>query len=170
MFAVGELVEVRMWLERAIDAADDEDSPDLASCLTHLARIAVEQGDAAAAHSAATQSVAMWRRMDATGHSMAAALRELAVAEEIRGDIHAARAAIAEELALAQRSNDQSLLADALADMGVTELRAHNFERGLTLAEEAVAVYERLGDRYGVVTNSQNGGYALLGLGRSSRG
>lgn len=152
----GYYAEARQWLQRAVALAGEQDSPELARCLTWLANVFGIQGDFGHAHDAATRSVAMWRRLADKGlgdnERLSYALKELGSCELNMGDVKAARQALEESATVAGQVSNNAAMADALRVMSFVESSEHNFERAVQLSEAAIAIYFELGDEYGAMT------------------
>jgi predicted ATPase/class 3 adenylate cyclase len=151
----GYFAEARRWLERAIGSAEDEESPDLAWCLTHLTNVLGIQGDFEQARETARVSVTVWRRLVAAGRGdyggLSSALKALGSCELNLGHPDDARAALQESLDVADQRSDRAAAADALRVMAFVEASEQNFERAVELAEDAIARYVELGDEYGAM-------------------
>jgi tetratricopeptide (TPR) repeat protein len=140
--------EMRRWLERAIEGASGQDSPDLARCLTELAFNVNGGGDLDRARDYVSASVAMWRRLDDTSGLP----RALGIYGEIEvecGHYAAARELHQESLAIAQKSSDDRsvmVATGALAGIAVLE---HHYERSVELYRQAIAIAiaRKLADR-----------------------
>jgi predicted ATPase/class 3 adenylate cyclase len=148
----GYYAEGRRWLERAIACAGDQQSPELARCLTDLTNVLGIQGSFPEAHETARRSVAMWRALAEDGRGdndrLSAALKALGSCELNLGNAPAARQALQESMAVAGRRSDKAAVADALRVLAFVEASDQNFERAVELAEEAIALYVELGDEY----------------------
>jgi predicted ATPase/class 3 adenylate cyclase len=151
----GYYVEARRWLERAITLAGDEESPEVARCLTDLTSVLGIQGDFEEAHRTALRSVAMWRRLAEGGRGdnerLSSALKALGSCELNLGHANAARDALQESVAVAGQRRDRAALADAVRVMAFVEASDQNFDRAVELAEQAIALYVELGDEYGAM-------------------
>jgi predicted ATPase/class 3 adenylate cyclase len=147
--------EARRWLERAIALAGDEESPELARCLTDLTNVLGIQGDFEDGHQIAERSVSVWRRLAQDGRGdnerLSSALKALGSCELNLGNASAARDALQESVAVASQHRDRPALADALRVMAFVEASEENFERAVELAEHAIALYVELGDEYGAM-------------------
>jgi tetratricopeptide (TPR) repeat protein len=127
----------------------------LARCLTGLTAVYGIQGDFEHARETATRSVAIWRRLAATGRAddggLSSALTALGSCELNTGHPRAARQALKESVAVAARSSDTGAAADALRVMAFAEASEQDFERAVELAEKAIGLYFELGDEYGAM-------------------
>jgi predicted ATPase len=151
----GNYAEARRWLEQAVARAPEQESPELARCLTGLTAVYGIQGDFEHARETATRSVAIWRRLAATGRAddggLSSALTALGSCELNTGHPRAARQALKESVAVAARSSDTGAAADALRVMAFAEASEQDFERAVELAEKAIGLYFELGDEYGAM-------------------
>jgi tetratricopeptide (TPR) repeat protein len=151
----GYYAAARRWLELAIARAGDEDSPESARCLTHLANVFGIQGDFEHGAKTAARSVAVWRRLAETGNpddrGLSSALKALGSCELNIGNAEAARQALEESVAVAARSSDRGAEADALRVMAFVEASEQEFERAVELADAAIGHYVQLGDEYGAM-------------------
>jgi predicted ATPase/class 3 adenylate cyclase len=151
----GYYAEARRWLERATAQAQGEESPELARCLTALTTVYGIQGDFAQAQKTATRSVAVWRRLAASGHGdtagLSSALTALGSCELNIGRTQAARDALEESVVVATESSDAGAAANAIRVMAFAEASEQNFEHAVELAEKAIGLYFEVGDEYGAM-------------------
>lgn len=151
----GYYAEARRWLERATSLAGEQQSPELARCLTDLTSVLGIQGAFEEAHGTARRSVALWRRLAEEGRGnderLSSALRALGSCEHNLGDADAARDALEESVSVARRHGDQAAVAEALRVLAFVEASEREFGRALELAEEAIALSIELGDEYGAM-------------------
>jgi predicted ATPase/class 3 adenylate cyclase len=141
----GYWAEQRRWLERAIAHGGGSESAELARCLTIRGWVAARLGDLDAAYESATASVDMWRRLDDNSRQPEA-LRTLAIIEADRGQPGVARATFEEALRVARAINDSEQVEDCLANFGLMEACEGNFERSLSMNNEAIAIARERGD------------------------
>jgi predicted ATPase/class 3 adenylate cyclase len=162
----GYYAEARRWLERAVGVAGGDrdgqqansaepDSVELGQCLDRLASIAFGQGDYTRARSAATQSVAILRRLHAN-QPLTRALSDLANNELWVGDVQAARATIREAVTLAEEIDDRQLLAVLLERDAAAECLDGNFEGARDLYDAAAASHQQLGDETSALSCDYN--------------
>jgi predicted ATPase/class 3 adenylate cyclase len=151
----GYYAEARRWLERATELAWEEESAELARCLTGLTTVYGIQGDFERAQVTATQSVTVWRRLATKGHGdtegLSAALTALGSCELNIGHTDAARKALEEAVAVATESSDAGAAANATRVMAFAEASEQNFENAVELAEKAIGLYFEVGDEYGAM-------------------
>jgi predicted ATPase/class 3 adenylate cyclase len=151
----GYYAEARRWLERATVLAGEEESPELARCLTGLTTVYGIQGDFARAEETATRSVTVWRRLTSHGRGdtegLSSALTALGSCQLNIGHTDAARKALEEAVAVAAEAGDTGAAANAMRVMAFAEASQQNFERAVELAEDAIGLYFELGDEYGAM-------------------
>ena len=151
----GYYAEARRWLDRAIALAGDEESLELARCMTDLTNVLGIQGDFEQACQMATRGVALLRRLCKDGQggneSLSSALMALGSCELNLGNSHVARRTLQESVAVAGQRNDKAGVADALRVTAFLEASEQNFEDAVRLAEDAIALYVELGDEYGAI-------------------
>ncbi|WP_125037933.1 adenylate/guanylate cyclase domain-containing protein [Nocardioides sp. LS1] len=147
--------EARGWLERAIALAGHDESPELAGCLTALTTVFGIQCDFARAHGTATRSVAVWRQLAEDGRGdnerLSSALRALGSCELNLGHADAARTALQEAVSVAAVVGDRGAVADALRVLAFVEASEQDLERAVELAEDAITLYDDLGDEHGAM-------------------
>ena len=97
----------------------------------------------------------MWRRLADNGE-LVAALSRLGVAEELLGNMGAAREALEEGVTLARKADAKPALADTLMNLGILESVEHNYERSLEILTESVSVTRELGDQYSLLQVRHN--------------
>jgi predicted ATPase/class 3 adenylate cyclase len=151
----GYYAEARRWLERAVsatatgDGVEPEgvqpDTVELGRCLEQLGDIASWQCDFTPARTAAIQSVAMLRRLDAR-QPLISALNHLANVEYSLRDLPAARDAIHEAIMLAEEIGNRKGLAVLLYREARIEIQEGNFERSVESFDAAAATYLEVGD------------------------
>jgi predicted ATPase len=161
----GYLTEARRRLERAVSVAGDQDNPELGRCLRAIFWVALSQGDVDRAGIAATQAVAMFRRLgDKRG--LADALSQLGRARFESGELVTARAVLDEAASLAQEVDDQRLLGQVLVSMAFLEARVGNPERALELNTIGLGIFQQHGMESQVLRQRQNIACYLREMGR----
>ncbi len=151
----GYFFEGRRWLEQAIGAAGETDSPELARCLSLLADILADLGDYVAAHERATSSLEMARRLGDTRQELIA-LRILAGAEVDRGRWDVARPMYEQAVRLARESGEKEQLRSVLSSFAMLEGSERNYQRQVDLDSEALAISRELGDIAAVLVAQHN--------------
>jgi len=140
--------EGRDWLARVLDGsqaggADTEGFR--AKALNSAGKLALYQGDGAAAYSMQEESVALWRKLgDRRG--LAYALRELAPAAWRQGDLAQALTAIEGSVALFQQMDEKPGLAGALFWQGYLYYVVGDYDRAGSIAEECINLAREMGD------------------------
>jgi predicted ATPase len=120
-------------------------------------------GDYAKAVAAAQQALAYAEHAGDVARQ-AAARRLWGVALARQGVYDAAREQLAPAVSLARQAGDGRTEADALNSLASVALLVRGEQQtGLSLFQEALVLYRRLGDRVGECTGLNNLGYALLG-------
>jgi len=151
----GYYAEARRWLDRAITLATDEETPELARCMTDLTNVLGIQGDFERARQTAIRGVALWHRLAQDGlgdnEGLSSALMALGSCELNLGNADEARRALQESVAVADQRHDRAAVADALRVTAFLEASEQNFEDAVGLAENAIALYVELGDEYGAI-------------------
>jgi predicted ATPase/class 3 adenylate cyclase len=161
----GYFAEGRWWLERAIDAAGDDESPEVARCLLALAVNLRVSGEHDRAHEYATNSVSMRRRLDYK-ERMPAALDILAQIEADRGQPATARALWEEAISVARETDDKSDLCAALGDLALLELHEGNHQASLDRLTEARDIARALDDPYLILAANYSMAGTLRVVGR----
>jgi predicted ATPase len=165
-FVSGYHAEARQWLERAVDRAGGDDSPELAACLPRLAGSLDLSGDLERAHGFAVASVDMWRRLgDAS--KLAWPLTILAHIQAQRDRVSEARRLFEEAVEIARRYDDP-LLHGVLNLFGGSEFSAQNYERSLVLHTEAIAIANAVGDHWSALIARQNIAAILMRMGKAA--
>lgn len=166
-FARGYDPEERRWLERALDGARGQDSPELAQCLAQLARALHVAGDLDRSREYGMQSVVMWRRLGERTPSFAAALQVLATVEDERGRSDVAGPLLAESLEVAEAAGDRGRLALVLISYATFVGAAEDdYERSLAMETRASRVAQTLGDPALILLAEQNMACSMRLLGR----
>ncbi len=161
----GYFVEARRWLELAISRSGDIDSPDLAYSLHALAWLSLVPDHLERGLEAATQSVAMWRRLD-DKEGLSLALSRLAVLHSSLDDLAAARLAAEEAVDLARETDARHQLGNALAILSNLEAVDHNQQRSLELITASVDISLELGEEHGLLIYREIMACCLRELGR----
>ena len=162
----GYFSEGRRWLERTIDAGGTGDKPQLAECLSWVSLFCRALGDLNYAHSYATESVAMARRLGDVS-LLPSSLKRLAVLETYRGQPDAARSLYKEALTLARESGDKTSLMRVLGDVAIFEGSQHNLLQALELDTEALSLARQLGNAYEALQSQHNMACTLREMGRA---
>jgi predicted ATPase/DNA-binding SARP family transcriptional activator len=155
----GHFAEGRIWLERAISAAEAPDSgpiPEvlLARALSAVLELTIDQGDLAAAKAHAEQSVALWRALEADSAqkheanvALLVALGHMFMIQDWQGDLSGSTMLMPELIARAQASADPRI--DAWMALNHGRAILNNFD-DITLAKplllQARELYQSLGD------------------------
>jgi predicted ATPase len=161
----GHVPEGRHWLERAIEAASDQATPELGLALHGLGVLLLQQGEAEAAQAVLERSLALAR--DAGDPvRIAQDLSSLGVAHRDRGDADTARRLIEESIALARTTDDRPRLANALSNLAVLEMDVGAADRAVALLRETSAIDRQLDDEWGLAVDQTNLAHALLRAGQ----
>jgi predicted ATPase/DNA-binding CsgD family transcriptional regulator len=145
----GYLSEGRRWLTLALGNAQSlHPTPAHAKALYSAAQLAYLQGDPAAAHSLALQSIAVSKQVDDT-QSYAYALTFLGLAAAQQGDSETARSVGAESVACFREVGDAWGLAMALYCLGTTIKEAGKYHLARPLIEESMGLFRMAGDQWG---------------------
>lgn len=153
--AGGYYAEMRRWLEEAVDQAGDQESTELARCLTELAFHGLATGDVARGIEVGSASVAMWRNVD-DQDGLPRALGILGELEAERGGFDSARTMYEEELSLAETRGDKMQSLSALGDLATLELSQQHYDRSVELSKRAIAIATELGDEVKMVITRHN--------------
>jgi predicted ATPase/class 3 adenylate cyclase len=162
----GYWIEGRFWLGRAIELARPGDRPELAECLSLLARCLDTMGEFGQAEHYATASIEMCRRLPGEDALLVKAIRMLAVIEENTDRLAQARPRYEEALAIARRLDDKPLLHHILGYFSSFEGIDHDEQRSMALGTEAIAVARDCGDTDAVLVYQHNLACSLRLLGR----
>jgi predicted ATPase len=140
--------EGREWLEKALAKSQDGGADTdrfRAKALNSAGKLALFQGDTAAAYDLQEESVALWRKLgDKRG--LAYALRELAPAAWRQGDLTKALSAIEGSVALFHQMEDKSGLAGALFWQGYLYYVVGDYDRARSLAIECISLAQEMED------------------------
>jgi predicted ATPase/DNA-binding SARP family transcriptional activator len=140
--------EGRDWLAKALaesQAGSAGTDNYRAKALNSAGKLALFQGDTAAAYSLQEESVALWHKLgDRRG--LAYALRELAPAAWRQGDLTQALTAIEGSVALFQQMEDKPGLAGAVFWQGYLSYIVGDYERGRSIAMRCVSLAQEIGD------------------------
>jgi predicted ATPase/class 3 adenylate cyclase len=161
----GFVAEGRQWLELAIAASGDVDSPALAACLSGLSWLSRVVGDFDRAQSAAARAVAIRRRLD-NHHQLSSALTYLGDLELLMDDPAAARRSLQEAVTLAGDTDDARLLSDALSHLAALESMEGNWERSLNTYETSLNLDVAQGNETGALANRHGMACTLRQMGR----
>jgi predicted ATPase len=146
----GDLALARAQAEESLKVARELEGPLLIVCaLDVLAEVEVAEGDGTTARAHLLEAAELGRRTIVPGSYLASVLRALGELAAADGDLDAADAYLEESVTRARAVNDAWASARAQsAQAAVAELR-RDHEVALTLAQDALAVQERIGDRFG---------------------
>ncbi|MGI8577727.1 MAG: tetratricopeptide repeat protein [Nocardioidaceae bacterium] len=164
-FAVGSIAEGRRWLLRAISLAGEEDSLELAICLSWLAGGWFSAGDLGLARDAAARAVAVCRRLGDKG-VLSFVLGWLGYAERRVGDLRAARGAHEEAVDLAREIDDRAGLSYSLGQLSRVEFFESNYDRALELIYQALNIDRARGSEYDVMCDRFIIAMTFRGMGR----
>jgi predicted ATPase len=135
--------EGRLWLERALRAAEDPPPELLASALGAAARLAGQLGDADAASAYAERSLALYRSStDRDG--LRSALGTLAVVLTNRGELDRAEALQQEAIDIARQLGDCHGEAINVANLGSVALLRGDFDHAEALYRRSRAMFREL--------------------------
>ena len=165
-WASGYWVEGRYWLGRAVELAEPGDRPELAGCLSMLARCLDTIGEFGLAEQYALASIEMCRRLPDQEALLVKALRILAVIELSTDRPTRARSRYEEALPIARRLDDKHLLHQTLGYVATFEAIDHDDQRSLELGTEAIAVARECGDPTAVLGHQHNLACTLRLVGR----
>ncbi len=161
----GSFAEGQGWMERAVAAAGDRDSPELADCLAGLSVLLRGQLDLVGGRKVAERSVAIWRRLGDRARLCLPLLR-VSVCAQLMGDSEATRQALEEAMAIAGEVGDDRMLSLTLSDLAFLASVEHDYERSLVLLADAIRISERLGDEVSVVRYRHSRACDLREMGR----
>lgn len=161
----GNYLEAQLWLSRGIAAPSEEDSPELGQCLFAFATFMLMTGDHPAAFEAASRSVAMYRRLE-NERRLVYPLTMLGRTARALGDVRYARKCFEEAIALGRTTHNQQGEAEAVGALAQLEFMEGNLERRLELDKSALAISQRLGDDFAVLTARYDIACSLRLLGR----
>lgn len=119
----------------------------LSSALSAYGLELLNHGEIGGALAAATESVAVGRRVGESSE-LARALVTLGLARTAAQDFEGARSPLEESATLCRRIGDVWLLSVPLGNLAVIELRAGDHGRAQSLAEESVRAMRGLGDKW----------------------
>jgi predicted ATPase/DNA-binding SARP family transcriptional activator len=138
--------EGRLWLERALRAAEDPPPELLASALGAAARLTGQLGDVDAASAYAERSLALYRSStDLDG--LRSALGTLAVVLTNRGELDRAEALQQEAIDIARQLGDCHGEAINVANLGSVALLRGDFDRAEALFRRSRAMFRELEER-----------------------
>jgi predicted ATPase len=140
----GYYTEGRRWLEEVIRSAGQEDSAELAQCLSILAWLQDYQ-DGSGGVAAAAAAVDMLRRVGGDKQQLGDALLLLGL---VNVDAAASRAAFDEAVLHARANQDNSQLGDVLSCLADLEADEGNNERALDLHAAALSIVLDLGKEW----------------------
>jgi predicted ATPase/transcriptional regulator with XRE-family HTH domain len=154
--------EARGWVDAMLTVPSAASPTHTRARALHAgARVAIVQGDPAAARAFARESVGIFHVLgDQTGAGRA--LSAQGAAECIDGEYQAARQSLERSIALAQEVGDRPGLAFALGQLGNVMEHDGDFAAARTFREEAAALARAVGDRHSL-------GIALAGLAHLAR-
>ncbi len=163
--AHGRLSEGRRWLEDLLALQglprDDAATAIRAKALHGAGWLTCEQGDYTQGVMLYEESLALWQRLD-DKRGIAAALRELGIVANVRGDARALPL-LEESLALSRELGDASGIAAVLSYLGVAAFTQSRLEQAAALFEESLALGRERGDTRAVA-------YGLFMLGNVAHG
>jgi predicted ATPase/class 3 adenylate cyclase len=168
----GHAGEGRRWLQRAVDAAGDDDAgAPLASVAHWLGMLLIQHGELDAAVRLFERSLAIWRDLDERDEQ-ARELNSLGGTHRRRGDLDAARSALNQCVAICREVGNEGRLGGALTNLGQTELYARNFDPAMELLQEALALHRRHEDSMGAAVDLISLAFigVLTGRAREARG
>jgi tetratricopeptide (TPR) repeat protein len=164
-YACGYQAEGRRWLSRVVEAAGDQDSPELMAALHGLGVLLAQHGEAEQGRDALRRSLAYWRRQGDEAQ-IARELSSLAVAHRALEEPAAAREMLTEAVGLARRARASERLAAALSNLAVMDIDEGRTAEALDRLREALVLDRERGDTWGVVADQVNIAGALLEDGR----
>lgn len=164
--ANGYQTEMKRQLERAIRRAGGEESPELARCLSLLARTIWFMGSTGHAYELVTRSLEMARRLDHGGPAEMVALNTMATLEWANDRLSVARSMYTEAAEVARAVGDRSYLQSILVNFAAMESAAGDHQRALDLNEEALGLAREIGHTVGALVSQHNIGWTLLAMGR----
>ena len=163
-YARGPLAEGLCWLEPALAAAVDAPPEQRAAALRRLAGFSIRLGDAARAHRAADESLALYRRIG-NDVEIAMALEEVGESLSQLGDVPRARECFAEALELLREHGTDVEFGRVVISMGYLELSQHTYDRAAELFDEGLARMRQSSSPREVAYASLNSGTVRLALG-----
>jgi len=146
--------EGRMWLQRAIDAAD-ANSPGRARALEGAAWLAYGQADYIAARSYCDRGLTAARQTDDAAGA-GAALVGLGAITFAEGDAAGARALLEEGLRVAREVGPPRNLVRALSQLATLEAQQGAPDEAACLADESLALARQTADLFGTVVSLHN--------------
>jgi predicted ATPase/DNA-binding SARP family transcriptional activator len=140
--------EGRDWLTKALAKSQEGDTEIdnlRAKALNSAGKLALYQGDTAAAYGFQKESVALWRKLR-DGYGLAYALRELAPAAWRQGDLTQALTSIEGSVALFRQMDDKPGLAGALFWEGYLHYVVGDYQRAHSIAMECIGLAQEMED------------------------
>jgi DNA-binding CsgD family transcriptional regulator len=142
----GYAIEGRLWLERALAAANDAPAALRAAACFEIGIVARSQGDSAEAERVMTTAVSLYREAnDQVG--LTDAISGLAWNAIYRGEYQRANDLLEYAVSAARSSGNDRLIADMLMDQSVGWATNGEYALAKTSAEESVMRWRALGDR-----------------------
>jgi predicted ATPase len=145
----GHLAEGRAALEAVLALPGSEPTADRAFVLHGAGRLALNQGDHAAAHACYERSLEMFRAVG-DGHRTAELLTALGNVARERGDHAGARSLFGQALALAREHGHVRHVGDVLAHLGLLDAQEGDYAGARVHLQQCLAIFREL--RYGIGT------------------
>lgn len=164
-YACGYQAEGREWLSRGIDAAAGRESSTLMATLHTLGILLIQHGEDARGRDALLTCLE-FRRREGNLKRVSIELNSLARAYRGLGESDKARRSWEESIAVAHAAGDESLRANAMANLALLEIDAYRTDAAVELLHEALEIDQRLDDTWGVAHDHQDLALALLRGGR----
>ncbi|HEU5214668.1 MAG TPA: tetratricopeptide repeat protein [Gaiellaceae bacterium] len=151
----GEVRAARVLADESLKIARELEGPLLVVCaLDALAAVDRAEGDAASAQGHLLEALELGRRTIVPDAYLASVLRGLGELAVAAGDLDAADAYLEESIARARGVDDVWGSARAQASQAMLAARRGEHDAAVSLAQEALAIQERIGDELGAADTS----------------
>ncbi|MBN2003041.1 MAG: tetratricopeptide repeat protein [Anaerolineae bacterium] len=161
-WATGDFAAAQEQFSRALDLWRSlNDLMGVADVLDNLGVTAREQGDLAKAQSYFTESHEIFQTLDAPVY-LAYVSNHLAGAFWVNGDRPQAERFFRQAIAIGREIGEFRIVAYTLQDWGVELVAGDEFERALPMLEESRALFESLGEPFGLILVYQALGFFYL--------
>ena len=161
----GYFTEGRRWLARAIAADTGGPTTYRASAFDGAGNLAWRQGDLAAAETAFTEALAIWRALgDRRGQSKT--LNNLGNVADFRGDLDRAAGLFAESLAIARELGHRDNAATALNNLALVHHNRGDLDAAEAMLKESLAIKRTLDDKSALSSPLTN--LAVIEFGRGN--
>jgi ATP/maltotriose-dependent transcriptional regulator MalT len=149
------LIEGQRWLEAVLAGGHTLPPMLRARALNGAGRLAVRQGDHAAAQAMLEESLALWQPLgDMKGETQT--LHSLGLVAIYRGDFPRAQSYFEQNLETWRALDDKLGMAQSLNNLGLALRYQHDYERAAEVFEECLALDRELQDQYGVAAALHN--------------